>query len=637
MNGISIIVPCRNGATYLAATLRSVINQTLPPLEIIVIDDGSTDNSRDIAESFGHIVKVHAGAAKGAAVARNTGAGLAAGDRLMFLDADDLLTPRTLEALSAELDKQCREDEAFSICRWDRLVRSGDQALAPWLVHPPTNELPLPGQDPLANWLTGTWSPPCCVLWSRAGFAASGGWLQAAGLDDDGNLARRALAKGVRRIFSSGGLALYRRLPSEATSYSGRRLEPFGLRSRIASLADTIEALEETGAVSRYRAPLCVSLGELRNDSQVHPEFLPEIDALIVRAGGMRDRDRRWLEVKRFSAMAIAWADEKKVSATPWAPTGYQSAIEVIDSADDHALVSVVVPTYNRAAVTERAVASVLLQDYENFEIIVVIDGSTDDTVERLRNIGDSRIRVIEQENRGASYARNRGVEAARGEFIAFLDSDDEWLPGKLRPQVAALQIAPARVALCCTAMDLQDASGRSTIKYSQVGSGNCFERMLVENIVQGLTSCLVRREVFDSVGGFDPALPAIEDWEWLQRVSRLYDLIALEDVLVVYHDEAADARVSRDLSKNMEGRAILWERNRHALRRAGLAHEYAHESARRELREAVGNITRGRRLVLQMLFERPLDWRKWSWLPYMLAPAPLRAWLRRVDRRSIT
>ena len=132
-------------------------------------------------------------------------------------------------------------------------------------------------------------------------------------------------------------------------------------------------------------------------------------------------------------------------------------------------------------------------------------------------------------------------------------------------------------------------------------------------------------------MGGFDPGLPAIEDWDWLQRIARLYDVAAVPEPLVVYRD-AGEGRRSKNFRANLDARAMLWRRNAHALRRAGLAHLYLIESARRELREPEGDTARGRALVLAALAEKPGHRPHHAWLPYMLAPYRLRARLRDID-----
>ena len=626
MSRVSIVVPCRNGADWLAPTLRSALNQTAPPAEVIVVDDGSTDDSVAIAEGFGPPVRVIAGPATGAADARNAGAAEATGDRIMFLDADDLLTPDAVGALGRALDGS--PPDALAICPWDRLERGrSGEPLPPWFVLPPSNTLPRPDADALANWLTGTWSPPCCVLWTRSGFAASGGWNPGAGLDDDGELFRRALARGIHRAEAPDGLALYRRLPEGAVSYSGRRLQPFGIETRLNNFGATVDELGRGDRLLAYRAALAESASELLADARPHPELAVRVEALLTRIGGTRPWDAPCRRAGRLLARGAAWTRERRTrpATTPLrvtaAPVGGSPAIP---------LVSVVIPTFNRADFVVRAVESVLSQDYPSIEVLVVDDGSTDDTAARLDALADTRLRVLTQPNGGVARARNRGASEAAGLYVAFLDSDDFWLPGKLMAQVAAMEAAPSRAGFCYTGLEVRRPGAPSEVQIPTV-SGSAFRAMLLDNAVRAPTSCgLVRREVFDAVGGFDPDLPAIEDWEWLIRVARLYDFVAVPEVLAVYRDHQNDERRSRDFRANMKARALLWERNAHALRRAGIAQPYLMESARRELRE--GDAARGRMLTRAMIWERPQNVRLWRWLPYSMAPSALRRGLRAVD-----
>ena len=626
---ISVVIPCRNGAAYIAPTIRSALNQTLPPREIVVIDDGSTDDTRAIAEGFGRPVAVHAGPAQGAAVARSTGAAHATGELLMFLDADDLLTPRSFERFAVALVGA--GDEAVALGRWDRLERGGDpeDPAAPWLVSAPTNELPRPGQDALASWLTGTWSPPACVMWTRAGYAASGGWWQEAGLDDDGNLMRRALARGVHLSRAPEALALYRRLPGEAASYSGRRLQPWGLKVRTASLGDTVSVLEAAGRLAAYRAPLREAWAEIARDAAPHEELWADLEALGRRIGPARPWDGASRRAGRLGARGAAWIAERR------APTRLARRAEPSPASGAPAsrpLVSVVIPTFDRAAQAVRAVRSVLAQDYDALEAIVVDDGSTDDTAARLAGIEDSRLRVLRRPNGGVARARNAGIAEARGAYVAFLDSDDAWAPDKLGRQLACLEAAPARAGFCYTGVDMRVA-GRSVEIRRPTLTGDALTGLLLTNPVHApMSSGLVRREVLDAVGGFDPELPAIEDWEWLQRVARLYDLTAVDAPLTIYDDGDASDRRSRAFRRNMRAREMLWRRNRHALRRIGAGHLYLQESARRELRDPEGDPAAGRSLVLRALAERPAHPPTWPWIGYMLAPARLRAWLRERD-----
>ena len=624
MSGISVVIPCRDGARFLAPTLRSALNQTLPPDEVIVVDDGSADESRAIAESFGPPVRVVASPGRGASAARNAGAALCGGNYVMFLDADDLLTPPTLAALAAELGDA--ERPRVALCPWQRLEREGEA----WMVRPRTAELQRSRQDVLAAWLTGSWSPPCAVLWTRAAIRWTGAWDERLTVDEDGEYICRALARGVEAVRTQEGLSLYRRVPG---SVSSRRTEPEGLRSRCAALEQILGELERAGCASRYRAPWIEAASELVEAAHGVPEVARRMAAQVRRIGGTTIGLASLRRTRRLAAQLRAGVTDRCRPIRRTSPERLRAEPAALTRGP---LVSVVIPTYNRAKLVYRSATSVLDQSYLDLELIVVDDGSTDDTLARLTAIRDLRLRVISQENGGVAAARNRGMAEAAGVYIAFLDSDDLWQQDKLARQIATLEAADRRYGFCYTGVELRGADVPPRHE-APIGEGRLFEAMLLENPVRAPTSCgVIRREVYEAVGGFDPSLPAIEDWEWLQRVARLYDVLAVDAPLTIYREEEArpvdDSRRSRDFRANLAARDMLWHRNRDALRRCGLSHLYLIESARRELREPEGDPAAGRRLVLRALYERPQYRANWPWLFYMLQPAPCREWLRRLD-----
>ena len=194
--------------------------------------------------------------------------------------------------------------------------------------------------------------------------------------------------------------------------------------------------------------------------------------------------------------------------------------------------VSVVIPTFNRAAVLSRAIESVLAQTRAPDEIIVVDDGSSDDTATRVRRCYPS-VSVIVQENRGVSAARNSGIRASTGEWVALLDSDDEWLPEKLERQ---LHETSDDTVLCHTD-EIWIRRGRrvNPMNKHQKRGGRIFAHCLPLCAISP-SSALLHRHLFELVGWFDEDLPACEDYDYWLRVTARFPVHYVDDALVVKH-----------------------------------------------------------------------------------------------------
>ena len=198
--------------------------------------------------------------------------------------------------------------------------------------------------------------------------------------------------------------------------------------------------------------------------------------------------------------------------------------------------VSVVVPAYNRQATIMRAIDSILTQDFSDFELIVADDGSTDGTRELVRGIADSRIRLLERGvNGGAAAARNSGVLAARAPYIAFLDSDDRFLPGKLSIQYAALTSAPATVRLSCTAYRIELIDQNRIIDSIHTPAMGQFGGLYNGCSLGPGSTLMCARKVFDDIGIFDTTLSRFEDWEWLIRYAATGGEILLVNEILSY------------------------------------------------------------------------------------------------------
>lgn len=195
--------------------------------------------------------------------------------------------------------------------------------------------------------------------------------------------------------------------------------------------------------------------------------------------------------------------------------------------------VSVIIPTFNRAGMVTRAVASVLYQTYRDFEIIVVDDGSRDATPGVLKQFHDRIITLSHPRNQGVSAARNTGLRAAGSPLIAFLDSDDYWLPQKLAVQTAFFEEQPQAVA--CQTEEYWMRNGRrvNPREKHRKPSGDIFEPSLRLCLVSP-SAVMLKRTLIDEVGPFDESLPACEDFDLWLRISSIYPVHLIGEYLVV-------------------------------------------------------------------------------------------------------
>lgn len=290
--------------------------------------------------------------------------------------------------------------------------------------------------------------------------------------------------------------------------------------------------------------------------------------------------------------------------------------------------VSVIIPTYNRARYLADGVGSVTAQDYNDCEIIVVDDGSTDGT--QAADLGPA-VRYVRQENRGPAAARNHGIRLSRGRYIAFLDSDDLFLPGKLTAQVRCFEERP-ETGLVYTGCRLIDDDGRPLAErygarlfgwvYPDLVFGECLPT----------PSVMVRRDVLDRVGVFEESMRWAEDLDLWRRVARHYPIVALKEEFVAVRRHRENARF--DPVPVTEGILALIDRARvqdpeldEAFFRRGaaaLCYAYANKSlrcARDTSRGEAGLLAHARRMSRRALEHRPRSCH--TWLIYLDACHP--------------
>ena len=175
---------------------------------------------------------------------------------------------------------------------------------------------------------------------------------------------------------------------------------------------------------------------------------------------------------------------------------------------------SVVLPVFNGAETIQETVASVLSQTCEDLELIIINDGSTDNTLTILAKIRDARLKIFSFPNAGLSASRNRGLKLAQGDYISFIDADDLWAPPKLQSQLEAIA-ASEGAAVAYSWTDFIDESGQFLHAgiHSKV-SGDLYERLFLSNFLESGSNVLIRRDALIEIGGFDETLKAAEDWD---------------------------------------------------------------------------------------------------------------------------
>jgi glycosyltransferase involved in cell wall biosynthesis len=197
--------------------------------------------------------------------------------------------------------------------------------------------------------------------------------------------------------------------------------------------------------------------------------------------------------------------------------------------------VTVVIPAFNAERTIAHTLRSVLGQTFGDLEILVVDDGSLDGTVQAAASIADGRIRVLTQTNGGAASARNAGITAARGEFVAFLDADDLWLPHKLERQVSLLRANPPADAVQTSAYFVDDELHLLSVE-TCVDAGDDLARCLqFLNLPAFCSAVMVRRATLFEIGMFDRGLVILEDWDLALRLARRNGLRSLAEPLVLY------------------------------------------------------------------------------------------------------
>ena len=270
--------------------------------------------------------------------------------------------------------------------------------------------------------------------------------------------------------------------------------------------------------------------------------------------------------------------------------------------------VSVIIPTYNRAHVLGRSIQSVLNQTFQDFELIIVDDGSTDDTESLVNRFRSKKIKYIRhQVNQGGSVAPtpNTGLRLAKGDYIAFLDDDDEWMPEKLEKQMKVICAAPPEVGIVYTKFIQYDRFGDYVpLRKMAKKEGFLFKPLLDECFIRW-TTALIKKECFDKVGLISENILFARDWDFLLRVSQHYQFLYIDDPLIIVYElpegrRLKDERLIVDIQQILEMYFSQIKQDRKMLAK------YYYHIAR--LSCMLGRMRQGRHYYLKSLKAYPMD-----------------------------
>jgi len=297
--------------------------------------------------------------------------------------------------------------------------------------------------------------------------------------------------------------------------------------------------------------------------------------------------------------------------------------------------ISVVLPTFNRANLVSRAIKSVLAQSHKHLELIIIDDGSDDHTKEVVDSFTDPRIRYMHHgKNRGGAAARNTGIKAATGDYIAFLDSDDEWFPQKLEKQLAMFRGGNSKLGAVGSGRQIRQRKDRGYYFKEIIPRGEfgCIYRKLLTGHARpgglpastsswpgGTPSIMIKTECFQKVGLFDESLMAAQEYDLYIRLARHYHFDAVREPLLVVHLDT-EHRISTDVIAQINGRkAFLEKYSRELPRLSRLKGYFNYVIGTLLLRQ--DEVDEGRKHLLRALVSYPFRLKYWVNFAFSFTP----------------
>ncbi|WP_233130180.1 glycosyltransferase [Synechococcus sp. 1G10] len=624
MPRVSVVMPIHNAATFLRQTLRTLQEQRFGDWELIAIDDGSRDDSAAIVAEIAREdprIRLLQQPNAGVSIARNRGVAASQAPLIAFLDADDLWHPDKLQQHVARHERD--PGLGVSFARVEFLtpagIPTGQVASQPRSLLRPATFLYENPTTTTSNWVL-----------RREVFEALGGFIPEMSYSEDLEWLLRVACQGRWRIELINRVLTYYRTSDGGLSASLERMESGWLRLVVEARRYAPSLVDQHFARAQATHLRYLARRSLR--LRIPPEMGSAFMARALRSDPwllLREPRRTGLTALAVFGRSILEPLRRRQTDSHAAPPALAAEPLAVHSAvfSTEPLVSVVMPLYNSASTVAASLDSVLAQTYLNIEILVVDDGSTDDGVRLCRQYGDARIRIVQQKNRGLAGARNTGIRNATGSILAFLDSDDLWLPEKVERHVQHLRANPV-VGVSYSRSAFIDAAGRPLGIYQTPPlHGITPELILCRNPISNGSCVVMRREVLDGIRfeanlygspesyWFDDSFRQSEDIECWLRIALLtqWRIEGIPEALTLY-------RVSSGgLSANIEKQFASWQRvldktehyapeliRRHGERALGYQLRYL---ARRSIRE--GQPRLGVKLAHQALNHYPRLWRE--------------------------
>ncbi|MBE9164401.1 glycosyltransferase [Tychonema sp. LEGE 06208] len=524
---VSVIIPAYNGDRYIAQAVESVLAQTFTNLEIIVVDDGSTDETHQVLQPYLDKIRYVYQENRGVAAARNRGIQEAKGEFIAFLDQDDFFEPDKLAAQIALF----RSSPSLGIVNsgWRLVNEQGDAIsdITPWLYFPKLN---------LETWIVQMPVLPSAMMFSRQWLEIAGGFNSEFDSVDDSDLVLRLAVLGCEAAWLPQITVSYRQHDKNVSIKKALKQANLfiTLKQQFFAKPDLPQHIRELENPAFYEALTWMAWQLYYSNYPVEAvDFFQKSLRYSPYPAKITVTD--WL--KRLGSIAQTYGNTIDFQALRNLSEWKQLMASILSSKTPR--VSVIIPAYNCERYITRAVKSAINQTYKDWEIIVVDDGSTDSTSQVLDVYRDI-IQYVYQENQGAAIARNRACEIAKGEFFAFLDADDFFLPEKIAKQIACFEADPS-LGMVQNGWLIVDETGKDISpvvpwEYAPILDLEAF--VLYKSVRP--SAMMLRREWWERLGGFDPRFPPTEDLDFALRLTLKGCKCAwLKEILTCYcqHD----------------------------------------------------------------------------------------------------